>query len=71
MTPRGMPSRLPPIAEEEAEPVPTLRSVGNGTAPGWVDQPKTPVAGPLLIFLIAALVTGVVYLLGKNFLFPN
>lgn len=42
------------------------------TAPGWVaEQPTRGGVGPLLIVLVAALVTVLVYLLGKNFLFPN
>jgi serine/threonine-protein kinase len=42
------------------------------TAPGWVaEQQSRTGIGPLLIVLVAALVTVLVYLLGKNFLFPN
>ena len=70
---KAMPAGTIPEAVPVADtPIPAhLRPVATGTAPGWVDQPKTPVVGPLLIFLVAALVTGIVYLLGKNFLFPN
>lgn len=40
--------------------------------PGWVAPERTRSGvGPLLIVMMAALVTVLVYLLGKNFLFPN
>lgn len=37
----------------------------------WSEPVRSPVVGPFLIFLVAALVTALVYLLGKNFLFPT
>jgi hypothetical protein len=40
-------------------------------APVWADPPKGSAFGPAFIFFVAAIVTGVVYLLAKNFLFAE
>jgi hypothetical protein len=43
-----------------------------GVPPGWVaeDRPRTTV-GPMLIIMLAALVTVLAWLFGKNFLFSS
>lgn len=53
-------------------PVAGMTAAPTARAPGWVsDQPTRAGVGPLLIVLLAAFITVVVYLLGKNFIFPN
>lgn len=69
--PGALPSTPVPHNTPSA-PMPVSRPQPSGqVTPGWVEPPRTPVVGPLLIMLVAALVTALVYLLGKNFLFPN
>jgi tRNA A-37 threonylcarbamoyl transferase component Bud32 len=85
-TPMPLPSRqtLQPVAQTPAPvQLETEASANNhspafpvrrveGTAPGWVPETASRGGiGPLLIILVAALVTVGVYLLGKNFMFPN
>ncbi len=63
------PLPLPPNPSSTPTPSP-VRSISS--APGWVpeEQRKSGI-GPLVIVLVAALVTVAVYMLGKNFIFPN
>ena len=68
MAPNGEPYQQPQVTPAPGGRVQNLPAAGTGN---WSEPVRTPVVGPLLIFLVAALVTGVVYLLGKNFLFPT
>jgi serine/threonine protein kinase len=60
----------PPVSANHSPAYPIRRF--EGTAPGWVPETQTRGGfGMLLIVMVAALVTILVYYLGKNFLFPN
>lgn len=61
--PIEQPPSLPP--NTKAPPMPAKSS----HAPGWVPEERRSGFGPLMIVVVAALVTVLVYLLGKNFLF--
>jgi serine/threonine protein kinase len=78
-TRQSIQSAPPPQAAAvvHAPPVPMAMPVATpapqkSTAPAWVaEQPARTGIGPLLIVLVAALITVLVYLLGKNFIFPS
>ena len=62
-----------PYYQPQAGPNPggRVQNLPSTDGSNWSEPVRTPVVGPFLIFLVAALVTGIVYLLGKNFLFPT
>ena len=62
---------LPAIAPVAQTPAGRVKDLPTPTNMNWSEPVKTPVVGPFLIFLVAALVTAMVYLMGKNFLFPT
>lgn len=63
-------STPPPVTPASQAPASPRRF--DGTAPGWVpESPARSGIGPLLIVLIAALVTASVFFLGKNFIFQS
>jgi serine/threonine protein kinase len=75
-TPPGAKEATPPSAPNVPAPkagaAAPAKSKKEESAPGWVpEEERRSGVGPLLIVLIAALVTVGVYLLGKNFLFTS
>jgi serine/threonine protein kinase len=75
-TPPGAKEATPPSAPNVPAPKAgasaPAKTKKEDAAPGWVpEEERRSGVGPLLIVLIAALVTVGVYLLGKNFLFTS
>jgi serine/threonine protein kinase len=64
-------NQLPSLAPVTPTPAGRVQDLPSPTSKNWSEPTKTPVVGPFLIFLVAALVTAMVYLMGKNFLFPT
>jgi serine/threonine-protein kinase len=62
------PAPTVPVPKIPSAPAPAKR----GQPPGWVAEERSRTTfGPLLIILMAALITVTVFLLGKNFMFKN
>jgi hypothetical protein len=60
-----------PLAHAVDTPAPAANRTIRQPAPTWDEPKKGSGMSMFLVFLIAALVTAGVYLLGKNFLFTS
>ncbi len=62
----------PATAGKPPAPAPKQAPAPRAPAPAWIaDEPRRTSFSPLMIIMISALVVILVWLLGKNFIFPN